>query len=187
MCSKQRLRIWFLLIIMPCALLTMQSQHWWNSLAVRYSSWIRYTILPQVGEVVWGGQHDAVDLRPCPDLCGHCGANHDPSCYTDYKAANLHVHHHSPVTHAWLKVEPLCRERYNSTASDRKQWSPAGNIHTIGHSWFVYIITCFVLTCVSTVLWWPLWWCVFCWYTTHEPNSMGAILFTIKLLLQTMC
>lgn len=92
-------------------LLTVQCKHRWNPLAVRYSSWIRYTVLPQVGEVVWSGQDYAVDLRPSPDLCGHGGTYQDPSRDTDHKAADLHVHHHSPVTHAC--PEPLHREKEN--------------------------------------------------------------------------
>lgn len=147
----------FLSIIISCTqvhLLTVKSKHWGNSLAVGYSGRIWYTILPQVGEVVWGGQHYAVYLRPCPDLCGHRGTHQDPSRYADNKAADLHVHHHSPVTHGCLQVESLHGEKFNPTAPGHQLWGPAGNTPPEGQTWFVYIITCFALNFDSTVLWW---------------------------------
>lgn len=107
--------------------LTVQCKHWWNSLAVRYSSWIRYTVLPQVGEVVRCGQDYAVYFRPSPDLRGHGGTDQDPSSYTDYKADDLHVHHHSPVAHDRFKVEPPDREKANQrngTAATVQQCLP---------------------------------------------------------------
>lgn len=100
-------------------LLTVQCKHWWNSLAVRYSGWIRYTILPQVGEVVRSGQDYAVYLRPSPDLCGHGGTDQDPPSYADHKAANLHVQHHRPVTHAlpWSRASRRRKKCVDTCAS----------------------------------------------------------------------
>lgn len=60
------------------------------------------------------------------------------------------------------------------------------NTHARGQTWFVYIITCFALNCDFAVLRRSLWWCVCCWYGTHKPTSMGAVLCTISLLHQ-MC
>ena len=88
-------------------LLTVQVKQWWNSLAVRYSCWIRYTVFPQVGEVVWRCQDYAANLRPSPDLRWHRGADEDPSAHTDHKAANFHVHHHGPVAHVGVAVQLL--------------------------------------------------------------------------------
>lgn len=155
-------------------LLTVQCKHWWNSLAVRYSSWIRYTILPQVGEVVWSGQDYTVHLRPSPDLCGHGGTDQYPSRYADHKTANLHVHHHSPVTHACLEIECLDGEKGKT-----EQWRnnalrplsapkvpPQTKTHTEEVEWG--------LCTASQVLprtawrWGSLWWCVCCWYDTRR-------------------
>lgn len=86
-------------------LLTVQCQHGGNSLAVRYSSWIRYAVFPQVGVVVWCCQDHVADFRPGPDICWHCGADQNPSTHTYYKAAYLHVHHHGPITHYCFRFQ----------------------------------------------------------------------------------
>lgn len=80
-------------------LLTVQGEHGWDPLTVRNSSRIGDAVLPQVGEVVGGGQHNAVHLGPGPDLSGHGGADQDPATDADHEAADLHVHHHRPVAH----------------------------------------------------------------------------------------
>lgn len=82
-----------------CVLLTVQGEHGRDPLTVGDSSGIGDAVLPQVGEVVGGGQHDAVHLGPGPDLSGHGGADQDPAGHADHEAADLHVHHHRPVAH----------------------------------------------------------------------------------------
>lgn len=102
------------IIIMIIVLLTVQCEHRWDSLAVRYTSGVRYAVFPQVGEIVRSGQDYTVHLRPCPNICGHCRADQDPPRNADHKAADLHVHHHSPVIHVCCKVRPLRRKKTDS-------------------------------------------------------------------------
>lgn len=158
-------------------LLTAQCKQWWNSLAVRYSSWIRHTILPQVGEVVWSGQDYTVNLRPSPDLCVQGGTDQDPSRYTDHKAADLHVHHHSPVTHACLEAEPLDREKANPSNGTRVpehklRDTCVSKSPSSGHKRLNVVCVHHHMFCLELwfcCFWRSLWWCVCCWF---EPTSM---------------
>lgn len=78
---------------------TRQSQHGGVILAVRHPRGVWDAVLPQVGVVVGGGQHDAAHLGEGPVLGGEGGTHQDPAAQTGDEAADLHVHHHRPVLH----------------------------------------------------------------------------------------
>lgn len=186
-------------LVLKNILLTVQCEHWWNSLAVRHSSWIRYTILPQVGEVVWCGQDDAADFRPGPDLCWHRGTDQDPSRHTDNKAANLHVHHYSPISHfpPWRSTTrqredtklwitncgtPVCvclQVPPQAVAWRWKHW------HTQTHTSGLYTSS-HVLPCVWCLLWRSLWWwCLL--LVPQKPASMASVFVCHLILTQMVC
>lgn len=142
-----------------CVILTVQGEHGRDPLTVGDSSGIGDAVLPQVGEVVGGGQHDAVHLGPGPDLSGHGGADQDPAGHADHEAADLHVHHHRPVAHGGggKKIEqripavaplptPLFLLADCKVTETRNRNTQAC---VVGRTGFVYIITCFASKEVS--------------------------------------